>query len=233
MKNLNDSKIRQQTISRYLNGDTTLDEECQLAEFLSNAKDISSEEKDILLLLQFPSHIRHANISQAKVEEFDRIMKHTHARRGKIVSMLWIASAAAAIICVALIMPHNTKVQHHITRVTPAVTVETEPHETEQAKKHEKTEPKTIAQEKTPQKRKKKPEHTNSPKNQDISTSELLETINLLSEIGTDDIVITASSCNNGFIVQTATSNGPSTTYTLERCSDGSSLELKTQIINL
>lgn len=71
-----------------------------------------------------------------------------------------------------------------------------------------------------------------TPEVNNISTSELLETVRFLSEIGTDDIIITASSGNEGFVVRTKDSNGPSTSYMLKRCSDGTSIELKFQLIN-
>ena len=66
----------------------------------------------------------------------------------------------------------------------------------------------------------------------EISTSELLEAINILSDVGGDDMTITASSCNDGFIIKTSTSNEPPNSYMLKRCSDGTSIVLKSQTIN-
>ena len=72
----------------------------------------------------------------------------------------------------------------------------------------------------------------NAKEQTEISTSELLEAINILSDIGGDDMTITASSCNDGFIIKTSTSNEPTSSYMLRRCSDGTSIELKSQVIN-
>lgn len=75
--------------------------------------------------------------------------------------------------------------------------------------------------------------HTdNAEEKTEITTSELLETITILSDIGADDMTITAFSCNDGFIIKTSSPNEPPSSYMLKRCSDGTSIELKSQLIN-
>ncbi|MBQ1611426.1 MAG: hypothetical protein II087_05960, partial [Muribaculaceae bacterium] len=53
MINLNDEKARQNLVRRYLNAETTLEEESMLADYISNTDMLlTAEEKDVLLLLQ-------------------------------------------------------------------------------------------------------------------------------------------------------------------------------------
>ena len=182
MINLNDEKIRQELIRRYLNAETTLEEERLLADFLSDTNiALSTEEEDILLMLQTSNIIGRPEVSEEKAEEFDRLMQRG-SKKSKIVALRWIVSAAAAIICAVLFLP-----------VRPTDNAKEQP---------------------------------------EITTSELLEAINILSDVGTDDMTITASSCNDGFIIKTYTPNGLPNSYMLKRCSDGTSIQLKSQLIN-
>jgi len=182
MTNLNDKKIRQELIRRYLNAETTLEEERQLADFLSDTDiALSAEEEDVLLMLQTSNLIGRPEISKEKADEFDRLMQGG-SKKSKIVALRWIVSAVAAIMCVVFFL--------------------------------------SIL-------------HTDNAKVQpEISTSELLEAINILSDLGADDMTITASSCNDGFIIKTSTSNEPPSSYMLKRCSDGTSIVLKSQLTN-
>lgn len=66
----------------------------------------------------------------------------------------------------------------------------------------------------------------------EITTTELLETISLLTDVVNENIIITALPNNEGFSVQTVSNDGESNSYTLKRSDNGSSLELKSQIIN-
>lgn len=73
---------------------------------------------------------------------------------------------------------------------------------------------------------------TSMQESRSITTSELLETINILSDVGTGNMTITASSCDDGFIIKTTNSNGQPNSYILKRCSDGTSIELISQLTN-
>lgn len=182
MINLNDKKVRQELVWRYLNAETTLEEERLLADFLSDTDiPLSAEEEDVLLMLQTSSLIGRPEISEEKADEFDRLMQRVN-KKSKIVALRWIVSAVAAIICVVFFLP----TQH-----------------TDNAEGHS-----------------------------EITTSELLEAINILSDVGTDDMTITAFSCNDGFVIKTYTPNGLPNSYMLKRCSDGTSIQLKSQLIN-
>ncbi|MBQ9524429.1 MAG: hypothetical protein IJR69_04855 [Bacteroidaceae bacterium] len=183
MINLNDKKERQEFIWRYLNAETTLEEERLLADFLSDTDiALSAEEEDVLLMLQTSNLIGRSEISKEKADEFDCLMQRGN-KKSKIVALRWIFSAVAAIICVVFFLPI-----HH---------------------------------------------RDNTEEHSEITTSELLETITILSDVGGDDMTITASSCNDGFIIKTSSPNEPPSSYMLKRCSDGTSIELKSQLINL
>ncbi|MCR5334024.1 MAG: hypothetical protein K6E45_03770 [Bacteroidaceae bacterium] len=180
MTNINDITKRRQLVEKYLNAETTAEEERMLRDFYRHTeKPLTPEDEDMRLLMDATDRLCGGFVlSNEKAEEFDRLMQ----RRKKIVALRWIVSAAAAIICAVLFLP-----------VRP----------TDNAKEQPK-----------------------------ISTSELLEAINILAAIGTDDMTITASSCNEGFIIKTSTSNEPPSSYMLRRCSDGTSIVLKSQVIN-
>ena len=208
MINLKEKKIRQEFVRRYLNAETTQEEEQLLAEFLSNADiALTCDEEDVLLMLQSSKLIKQRDITTDKADEFDRLMNKGRGKRNGIVAIRWVASAAAAVICLALLIPKlridRSKDEHEVAMTVPPVT-DVESAEASEA-------------------------HS-------ISTSELLETVHILSEMisemNSDDIIITASSCHDGFIVKTANSNGPSSSYMLKRCSDGTSIELTSQSIN-
>lgn len=204
MINLKEKKIRQEFVRRYLNAETTQEEEQLLAEFLSNADiALTCDEEDVLLMLQSSKLIKQRDITTDKADEFDRLMNKGRGKRNGIVAIRWVVSAAAAVICLALLIPKlridRTKDEHEVAMTVPPVT-DVESAEASEA-------------------------HS-------ISTSELLETVHILSEMNSDDIIITASSCHDGFIVKTASSNGPSSSYMLKRGSDGTSIELTSQSIN-
>lgn len=66
----------------------------------------------------------------------------------------------------------------------------------------------------------------------EITTSELLETISLLIDVGNETITITSLPNNEGYAVRTVSNEGESNSYMLRRCAESSSLELKSQFIN-
>lgn len=180
MTNLNDITKRRQLAEKYLNVETTVEEERMLRDFYSHAEEpLAPEDEDMRLLMDATKRLSSGFVlSGEKAEEFDRLMQK-RSKKSKIVALHWIVSAAA-IICAVLFLP---------VRPTDNAKAQTE-----------------------------------------ISTSELLEAINILSDVGGDDMTITASSCNDGFIIKTSTSNEPPNSYMLRRCSDGTSIEIKSQL---
>ena len=65
-----------------------------------------------------------------------------------------------------------------------------------------------------------------------ISTSELLEAIDLLADIGAEDVTVSVSRQESGFIVNTESTDGQENSYKLSHCSDESPIEFTSQIIN-
>lgn len=65
-----------------------------------------------------------------------------------------------------------------------------------------------------------------------ISTSELLEAIDLLADIGAEDVTISVSRQESGFIVNTESTDGQENSYKLSHCSNESPIEFTSQIIN-
>ncbi len=103
MNRLNDTTYRQELIKRYLNAETTLEEEEELRGFYrysDPSTTLSREEEDLRTLLDLdygdPSEYE---ISEAKAEEFDRIMAKQKAVR--LRKTIWRISSAAAAILVA------------------------------------------------------------------------------------------------------------------------------------
>ena len=266
MINLNDKKIRQELVRRYLNAETTLEEERLLADFLSNPNIVlSTEEENVLLLLQSSSLIGIADISSEKADEFDRLTQCGHSKRkGNPVAIRWVVSAAAAVLIAVLIFPslhiNRTKAKPEVAKTTPAKTevkllqttkvvnadltaedkvpLADATHESLDSKQNPKGVPSHLAERKDPRHERgenniKKQSRIEAPESQDISTSELLETIHILSVMETNDFIITASSKNDGFIIKTTNSNESSGTYMLKRSSDGTSIEIKSQNINI
>ena len=183
MTNIYDITKRRQLVEKYLNAETSVEEERMLRDFYCQAESpLTPEDEDMRLLMDATDRLCGGFVlSDEKAEEFDRLMQR-RGKKGKIVALRWIVSAVAAIICAVLFLP-----------VRPTDNAKEQP---------------------------------------EISTSELLEAINILSDVGGDDMTIIASSCNDGFIIKASTSNEPPSSYMLKRCSDGTSIVLKSQLIN-
>lgn len=93
----NDTNIRMQLVNRYLNAETTIEEEQQLRQYYVQTDEVlTPEENDVRLLIM--SSARFAGEfapSEEKADQFDRLMARKPAKR---VALYWIASAAAAVI---------------------------------------------------------------------------------------------------------------------------------------
>ena len=77
------------------------------------------------------------------------------------------------------------------------------------------------------------PVHVESITTEDISTSELLETVRILADISHDDATIIATpTANNSFVIKVSSVKGTSNSYKLHRCSNSSSVEMVSECIN-
>ena len=110
MKELNDKALRQQLIQRYLDGETTIEEEQALARFyLLSDGNFSAEEEAVRQLVLATSHLAgDFTPSAEKAEEFDRIMAKSSRTSRRIGLWPWLAAAcAAAILAIVLAPPKN------------------------------------------------------------------------------------------------------------------------------
>ena len=98
--------MQDELVNRYLNADTTIEEEQLLEDFFSkNRESLSPEEEDVYLLLQASARdTDHFEWSMEEAREFDRLMAAKSHLRKKKVPIYWIASTAAAIICAFVLL---------------------------------------------------------------------------------------------------------------------------------
>lgn len=103
MKNLIDKNTRQELVRRYLNAETTLEEERLLADFLTDTDaTLSQEEEDVRLLLQMSDCMERSDISEEKADEFDRLMQRDR-HKSRIVALRWVVTSAAAAVIMAFV----------------------------------------------------------------------------------------------------------------------------------
>ena len=102
----NHKYTQEDLVNRYLNADTTIEEEHLLADFLSkNRESLSPEEEDVYLLLQASARdTDHFELSLEEAREFDRLMAAKPHLRKKKAPIYWIALTAAAIICAFVLL---------------------------------------------------------------------------------------------------------------------------------
>jgi hypothetical protein len=108
MKDLNDKTLRQLLIQRYLDGETTIEEERALVHFYQHHNDtFSADEENVRQLVLASTHLaKDFTLSKEKVEAFDRIMAND--RRKRMVLWPWLAAACvAAILAIVLAPPRS------------------------------------------------------------------------------------------------------------------------------
>ena len=98
MTNLNDITKRRQLAEKYLNAETTVEEERILRDFYSHAEEpLTPEDEDMRLLMKATDRLKDNFIlSDEKAEEFNRLMADNPERHGKTISLYWLIPAAAA-----------------------------------------------------------------------------------------------------------------------------------------
>ncbi|MBQ7181909.1 MAG: hypothetical protein IJR87_11565 [Bacteroidaceae bacterium] len=84
-------------VARYLNAETTLEEEQMLRQYYAQTDDVlTPEESDVrLLILSSANSPGEFALSDKKADEFDRLMEKKPARR---VFLYWVASTAAVVV---------------------------------------------------------------------------------------------------------------------------------------
>jgi hypothetical protein len=124
MSKLHDKRVRLLMVKRYLNAETSIDEERELSEFYTTTTEkLTSEDEDVQLLLQATSTTdENFELSKSKVAEFDRMMdslpcQRTHvpegtqevpARQRLLTIAGWISAVAASIGLLFILFDNNT-----------------------------------------------------------------------------------------------------------------------------
>lgn len=123
MKDLNDKALRQQLTERYLNADTTTEEEVALADFYRQSHEVLSAEEEIVrqLVLASTQFNSEFTLSDEKVEEFDRIMASHPTKKRRIVLWPWLAAACVAAILAIILAPPRSGGDSHATSPTAQI----------------------------------------------------------------------------------------------------------------
>ena len=113
MTNLNDITKRRQLVEKYLNAETTIEEERMLHDFYSHAEEpLTPEDEDMRLLMKTTDRLKDNYIlSDEKAEEFDRLMDGKPERHGKTISLYWFIPAAAAAVIAFFLLTNSQEHQ--------------------------------------------------------------------------------------------------------------------------
>ena len=114
MTDLNDKMKRKELIRRYLNAETTVEEEQLLLNFLEhNVEVLTPEEEDLRLIIISTIHLAgDVGLSDEKEAAFDKMMQAESAggKANKISSkILWPSSMVAALILALFLLPWKAK----------------------------------------------------------------------------------------------------------------------------
>ena len=92
MSKLHDKRVRLLMVKRYLNAETSIDEERELSEFYTTTTEkLTSEDEDVQLLLQATSTtVENFQLSKSKVAEFDRMMVSLPCQRTHVPERLLV-----------------------------------------------------------------------------------------------------------------------------------------------
>ena len=96
MTNLNDIAKRRQLAEKYLNAETSAEEERMLRDFYSHVEELlAPEDEDMRLLMDATDRLSGGFVlSEEKAGEFDRLLQRG-SKKSKIVALSWIVSPAA------------------------------------------------------------------------------------------------------------------------------------------
>ena len=216
MINLNDQHTRLQLIERFLNAETTLEEECLLREYFSqNTNELTTEEKAVsqLLLLTGNTSLK-PEISKEKATEFDLLMKP----KSKKNAVLWIASIAAAIIIAFLLFSNQKSDESEGAQIAKVIErnpvlplkEETKPKETPVVAKTESTHPPVIKRKTARSELPKKTSSAPVKEEKTIDLGEMMAVVNYdLEQIESYEM----RPAGNAMIVTKTLANGTSSTY--------------------
>lgn len=231
-------------LEKFLEGQSTEAEEQTLSEYFDSADDVPAEWAAYQEL--FRSFTTDAY--DFSDEEIDAMLAPTPSKKGIVVSLLrWSAVACAIIVVLAGawlyykdIAPSPTISQKPVITQNEVKKVAEKSEMDKKVTVQEQIEIPTLLANKEQQptmKHRKKAKHiaekeVQAPTTDEVSTSELLETVNVLTTMDAEYASITAKPHKNGFLVNVMCTDGEASSFLLQRSSDGTSLKLTTQLIN-
>lgn len=229
-------------LEKFLEGQSTEAEEQTLSEYFNSADDVPAEWAAYQEL--FRSFTTDAY--DFSDEEIDAMLSPTPSNKGIVVSLLRWSAVACAIIAVLAgawlyyIAPSPTISQKPVITQNEVKKVAEKSEMDEKVTVREKIESPTLLAHKEQQptiKHRKKAKHiaekeVQAPTTDEVSTFELLETVNVLTTMDAEYASITAKPHKNGFFVNVMCTDGEASSFLLQRSSDGTSLKLTTQLIN-
>ena len=231
-------------LEKFLEGQSTEAEEQTLSEYFDSADDVPAEWVAYQEL--FRSFTTDAY--DFSNEEIDAMLAPTPSKKGIVMSLLRWSAVACAIIAVLAgawlyykdIAPSPTISQKPVITQNEVKKVAEKSEEDKKVTMREKIESPTLLAHKEQQpvmKHRKKAKHiakkeATAQTNDEVSTSELLETVNVLTTMDAEYASITAKPHKNGFLVNVMCTDGEASSFLLQRSSDGTSLKLTTQLIN-
>ena len=230
-------------LEKFLEGQSTEAEEQTLSEYFDSADDVPAEWVAYQEL--FRSFTTDAY--DFSNEEIDAMLAPTPSKKGIVMSLLRWSAVACAIIAVLAgawlyykdIAPSPTISQKPVITQNE-VKVAEKNGEDKKVTMREKIESPTLLAQKEQQpamKHRKKAKHiaekgVQAPTTDEVSTTELLETVSVLTTMDAEYASITAKPHKNGFLVNVMCTDGEASSFLLQRSSDGTSLKLTTQLIN-
>lgn len=231
-------------LEKFLEGQSTEAEEQTLSEYFDRADDVPAEWAPYQEL--FRSFTTDAY--DFSDEEIDAMLAPTPSKKGIVVSLLRWSAVACAIIAVLAgawlyykdIAPSPTISQKPVITQNEVKKVAEKNGEDKKVTMREKIENPTLLVHKEQQpamKHLKKAKRiaakeAQAPTTDEVSTTELLETVSVLTTMDAEYASITAKPHKNGFLVNVMCTDGEASSFLLQRSSDGTSLKLTTQLIN-
>ena len=231
-------------LEKFLEGQSTEAEEQTLSEFFNSADDVHAEWAAYQELFRSFK----TDAYDFSDEEIDAMLVPTPSKKGIVVSLLRWSAVACAIIAVLAgawlyykdIAPSPTISQKPVITQNEVKKVAEKNGEDKKVTMREKIESPTLLAHKEQQptiKHRKKAKsivekEVQAPTTDEVSTSELLETVNVLTTMDAEYASITAKPHKNGFLVNVMYTDGEASSFSLQRSSDGTSLKLTTQLIN-
>ena len=224
-------------LEKFLEGQSTEAEEQTLSEYFDRADDVPAEWAAYQEL--FRSFTTDAY--DFSNEEIDAMLAPTPSKKGIVVSLLRWSAVACAIIAVLAgawlyykdIAPSPTISQKPVITQNEVKKVAEKNGEDKKVTMREKIESPTLLAHKHRKKAKRIAEkEVQTPTTDEVSTTELLETVSVLTTMDAEYASITAKPHKNGFLVNVMCTDGEASSFLLQRSSDGTSLKLTTQLIN-